>query len=493
MKNDTKKELWKILKQAAAEFTLPPIAQHPEFHSNQKRLLSSDNITLDYTHQRLNKRVLSVLYALAKTCQIKENIDALFTGELVNYTEQKPALHTALRADASEAIFVNEQAIMPKVDACRQHIAALSDAIRHQQWLGYSQKPITDIVHIGIGGSDLGPRFCFKALSEYRLTPLNFHFISDAAPGRFNATVNGLSPETTLFIIASKSFTTDETIANAKKAMQWLGASHYSQQMIAVTACAEKAQAWGIKHILPIWDWVGGRFSFCSAMNLINAIAVGYERFEELLKGAQAMDTHVKTAPLEKNLPLLMALLGIWNNNFLGIHHLLTLTYTHQLDEFVPYIQQLEMESNGKSINREGKPVSYATAPLIWGGPGTQAQHSYYQLLCQGTHTLSMDLITNDALNGTAINDSCLHKINVLTKGIPYTNNPYQFVGGNIPLNHLILKDSSPFTIGALVALYEHKVFIQSIIWEVNAFDQPGVEWAKAYHAAKKHELSGVI
>jgi glucose-6-phosphate isomerase len=409
-----------------------------------------------------------------------EKINALLQGEIVNYSENKPALHSALRVQQTDPIHVNGHNIIPAVLQTRTKMQEISEAIRQSAWTGFSGKPIRDIVNIGIGGSDLGPRFYLYALKNYVTPNLKFHFISDSDPQAFSDTVASLNPETTLFIISSKSFTTKETIYNAGKAFLWLGnLQNRQQQVIAITAYPERAQAHGIHHILPIWDWVGGRFSACSAINLITAIAIGFEQFSQLLMGANHMDNHFRETDFKSNLPVLLALIGIWNNNFLGIHNLLILTYSRRLDFFVNYIQQLDMESNGKSIDNQGNAVNYATVPIIWGGPGNQAQHSYYQLLCQGTHKIAADFITLSNFQSELINAFCRDKQHVLVHGVVEPNNPSGFIPGNVPLNHIELTDCSPYSIGALTALYEHKTYTQSVIWNINAFDQPAIESAK--------------
>ena len=413
-------------------------------------------------------------------------------GENINISGHKPALHTALRAAGDVPIMVNHQNVMPEIIATRNKMQIIVEQIRAKLWFGFSGKSITDIVNIGIGGSDLGPRFALKALADFAKKDLNYHCISDADPNSFNKTTANLAPETTLFIISSKSFTTQETLYNAKKAMDWIGTPlRREKHFIAVTANTNKANQFGITTVLPIWDWVGGRYSFCSAINLITAIAIGFDNFSQILAGASSMDQHFQQADFSSNLPVLLALLGIWNNNFLNIHNLLILTYAQSLEKFVPYIQQLDMESNGKSVNNQGMPVNHATGPLVWGGLGNQAQHSYYQLLCQGTHKVTADFISLNAFSGQIINNMCDAKISVLTAGINTQENQNNNIPGNIPLNHIRINDYSPFTIGALVALYEHKIFAQSVIWDINPFDQPGVESAKInYHGLAENKVA---
>jgi glucose-6-phosphate isomerase len=482
MDQTEKTRIWKALETDAQSLRLhlsQHITQKP--NSDQKDFHAcSSNIHLDYSNQHISPQTLKRLIALAEACRVREKINALMNGEPVNISESRPALHTALRAKDGQCIMVNQRNVMTEITATRGKIKEVVERIRSNNWLGFSGKPITDIVNIGIGGSDLGPRFCIKALADFSSKQFNYHFISDADPYSFEQTVARLHPETTLFIISSKSFTTRETLYNAQKAMSWIGSPNgHKNHFIAITAQIEKAHEFGVTTVLPIWDWVGGRYSFCSAINLIGAIAIGFEQFGQILSGANSMDEHFQNSDFSCNLPVILALMGIWNNNFLHIHNLLVLTYAQNLEYFVPYLQQLDMESNGKSINQQGAAVHYATAPIVWGGSGNQAQHSYYQLLCQGTHQLTADFISLEAYDGQIINQFCQDKIKLLTSGVNPQNNPEGFIPGNIPLNHLRLSHYSPFTIGALVALYEHKTFTQSIIWDINPFDQPGVESAK--------------
>jgi glucose-6-phosphate isomerase len=326
----------------------------------------------------------------------------------------------------------------------------------------------------------LGPLFCIDALSDYVTDTLKFHFISEIDPNVFAKVTAKLNPETTLFIISSKSFTTPETLCHMENAFAWVNQNeHRDKHFIAVTANIKKAQEHGFHHILPIWDWVGGRYSSCSSINLITCIAIGFEQFSAMLTGANSMDNHFKKTKLSKNLPVLLALLGIWNINFLNNNNLLVLTYADDLKYFVSYLQQLDMESNGKSINKQGRWIDYNTGPIIWGGPGNQAQHSYYQLLCQGTHKISADLISIKTFDNEAINQMCLDHSKVLTKGSAEDENPHSYIPGEVSVNHISLTACTPETLGALIALYEHKIFVQGVVWNINSFDQPGVESSK--------------
>lgn len=482
MKQLTELNSWIALKEHAQSMQFSTLADlhRTDASRQQNSTFSAHNIKLDYSNQRLNDTTLELLFALANERNLQEKIHGLMRGDLVNPSEKRPALHTALRTQDTHPIMVDGQNIIPDILQTLDRMRAISDQIRAGLWLGFSKEPITDIVNIGIGGSDLGPRFCINALSQYTSKNLRYHFISDVDPDAFSSAVEHLKPETTLFIVSSKSFTTIETLYNTKKAIAWFGKNHsIHNHFIAITAHKEKAQHYGIHHILPLWDWVGGRYSACSAINLITAIAIGFEQFTQLLIGANKMDRHFHDAEFACNLPVLLALIGLWNTNFLFIHNLLILTYSKYLEYFVPYIQQLDMESNGKSINNQDRAVNYNTGPIVWGGLGNRAQHSYYQLLCQGTHKVTLDFITLKTNENELIHDMYMAKKNVLTNGVNEENNPDGYIPGNTPLNHITLTDCSPLTLGALIALYEHKIYVQSVIWDINPFDQPGVESAK--------------
>lgn len=443
------------------------------------KVINHSKIKLDFSNQKIDDNVINLLIKLAEESDLKNKIDALIQGMDVNHSENKPALHTALRAREDIKIFVDGKNIIQDVFKVRNQIKTISDSIRKGQWLGFRKTPIKDIVNIGIGGSDLGPRFCIKALDKYSQSDLGYHFVSDIDPSSFLDATANLNPETTLFIVSSKSFTTKETMENMKKAVEWIGHENVGNHFIAVTANISKAKSFGFTTILPIWDWVGGRFSLCSAINLITAIAIGYENFSKMLAGAHSMDKHFQESDFVNNLPVLLALIGIWNNNFINTHNLLLLIYSQKLRDFVPYVQQLDMESNGKSIDREGRVVNYSTGPIVWGGLGNQVQHSYLQLLYQGTHKLTTDFITVDSLNHHIINKMCVDKMRVLSQGTGKVLESNNFIPGNMNFNHIQLTDLSPETIGELVALYEHKIYVQSVIWNINPFDQPGVDAAK--------------
>lgn len=490
MKHPTELHAWKAL-DVLAETRF--MAYRAPFSTRSACRLSPRGIgiTLDYSTQHLDAETTNALLNLADNSGLSAQINALFSGKGLNAGRGKPALHTALRSPETKGLFVDGQDILPGIHAARQKMREIADAIRAGRWKGVTGKPIRDVVHLGIGGSDLGPRFAIHALAE-PMSPARAHFVSDTDPEGFARVVAVIDPETTLFIVASKSFTTAETLHNARKALAFAGGRHaLEQHFIAITACCARAREWGFTNILPLWDWVGGRYSFCSAINLITAIVCGFEVFEALLRGAHAMDRHFHEAPMLENLPVMLALSGIWNINFLHHHTLLILTHAHALQKFVPLVQQIDMESNGKSIDLTGRPIHYATGPIVWGGCGNAARHSYFQLLAQGTHHIHGEFLSVAAPELAEVNALCEHALKVLGGGVPHSENTEGFIPGGFPLNHLILRDRSPETLGALVALYEHKVFVQSVIWNINPFTQPGVESAKSVAAlGGREELS---
>lgn len=464
---------WKALEAQA-------LLSQPETEEKPWAFVQAMGIALDYAHQSIDVKTMQLLLDLAENCSLKPRIEALFQGEKVNQSQNLPALHTALRRSLDAPLWVDGKNIMLDVQKSLHDLRRYSHALRCGDWLGFSGKKITDLVNIGMGGSDLGPRFCIDALDAYCTPSFDYHFISDADPHSFDKVVRRLNPETTLFIVSSKSFRTKETLYNMKKALAFIGNKDaFEKHFIAITAEESRAYDFGFQHVLRIWDWVGGRYSVCSAINLITVIAIGFDAFSLLLEGAKGMDKHYQSTPFAQNMPVLLALVGIWNANFLHINNLLLLIYASGLNQFVDYIQQLDMESNGKSIDCAGKLLPYTTGPIIWGGNGNQAQHSYFQLLCQGTQKTAIDFISVNTLDKHLINEMCFHKKQTLTQGFFDRENPNAFIAGHLPLNHLRLETLDPKTVGALIALYEHKIYTQSVIWHINPFDQPGVESAK--------------
>lgn len=482
--NKRKEHIWKQLEKQADILSACNLAdlyqQTPDRDQSFKK--EACGIELDFSKQRITQEALDALFNLAYACELKENIHALISGERVNTSEDRPALHTALRLPDFQSLMLDGRDIVLDIINVRHRMEAIAEKLRNKEWLGYSNQTITNIVNIGMGGSDLGAKLCLNALYDDVSKELNFHFISDADPDAFNRTIAALNPETTLFIVSSKSFTTKETLFNMKQAMAWIGNSDcFDQHFIAVTAHIEKAHAFGINNVLPIWDWVGGRYSVCSAVNLMSMIAIGPDKFKAFLSGAHAMDMHFQNTPFKSNLPVLAALLGIWNNNFIGIQTLLMLVYSSRLEPLVPHVQQLDMESNGKRVDKENKVVSYATGPIVWGGHGNRAQHSYYQLLGQGTHRVAIDFISLKTFDESMVNAFCRAKQKVLAEGVDADDDISKRILGKTPFNHLRLEKCSPYILGALISLYEHKIYVQSVIWNINPFDQPGVESAKQH------------
>jgi glucose-6-phosphate isomerase len=372
----------------------------------------------------------------------------------------------------------------------RKNMQAIAKRIRQGEWLSSTNKPITDVVNVGIGGSDLGPRLCAEALIPYKNTSIRCHFISDADQFAFGQTLAQLNPETTLFLISSKSFTTEETLRNAKLAQDWINHPQaLAKQFIAITAAQDKAKDYGFTNILDIGSWVVGRYSSCSAINLMTAIQIGYEGYLEFIEGAHAMDQHFLQTPWQDNLPTIMALIGIWNINFLHIPSHLLLIYDSRLRLIMDYVQQLDMESNGKSVNRQGQSIPYATGPIIWGGLGNQAHHSYYQHLAQGQHQVAIDFINVAEQNNQLLNQLCQGRKKVLHQGWQSSEGMKFAIKQQTAIAHLQLNQLSPRSLGALIALYEHKIFTQAWLWNINPFDQPGVESAKQDFATYRQKL----
>ncbi|STX51199.1 glucose-6-phosphate isomerase [Legionella busanensis] len=487
MKHLTELKSWRALKEYAQKTSARSFSDLQRSSVRDRNLyITIPELTIDFTHQQVDDTTLELLFNLANEKKISDKIKSLFSGEIVNQSEKRPALHTALRQPINQPILVNGYNVMLDIIDTREEMRVLSEQIRQGQWLGYTDKVVTDIVNVGIGGSDLGPRFCINALNDWTLKKLKYHFIPDVDPYSTKQVLEKLNPETTLFIISSKSFKTPETLHTLTKIKAWGSYKDFDERhFIAVTANSAQAKDMGFKKILRLWDWVGGRFSICSAINFITVIAIGYEYFIEFLSGAHAIDNHFYNNDFSKNLPVLLGLIGIWNNNFLNINTHLILAYARQLEYFISYVQQLDMESNGKSVNNDGKRVDYSTGPIVWGGLGNQAQHSYFQLLCQGTHRVTADFLSLESSKDEMINYFCQAKINVLTHGISDKHNLNNDIPGNMPLNHISLATFSPFNIGQLIALYEHKIYTQSVIWDINPFDQPGVESAKRQYNSK--------
>jgi glucose-6-phosphate isomerase len=458
---------------------------------------------LDYARHRIDDRALQQLFALARECGVEARRDAMFAGEKVNTTEQRAALHIALRAPARKVIKVDGANVVPDVHAVLKRMDELASAIREGRWLGFTGKPIRNIVNIGIGGSDLGPVMAYEALRHYSDRKLNLRFVSNVDYTDFAEAVHDLRPEETLFIVASKTFTTLETMTNAHSARDWLMAAAgndkaaVAKHFVALSTNAKAVEEFGIstEQMYGFWDWVGGRYSMDSAIGLSTMIAIGPDAFGDMLAGFHAMDEHFRTAPLERNLPVIMGLLGVWYTDFFGAETQAVLPYEQYLKRFPAYLQQLTMESNGKHVTIDGAHVDYATGPVYWGEPGTNGQHSFYQLIHQGTRLIPCDFVGfgqslnpygrhHDLLLANMIAQAealAMGKTleQVRSEGIGENLAPHRVFEGNRPSSLLLAERLTPHALGALVALYEHIVFTQAAIWDINPFDQWGVELGK--------------
>lgn len=475
----------------------------------EKYSIEFNDLLLDYSKNRVNDETLALLRQLAKECQLSEAIEAMFQGEKINETEGRQVLHTALRNQSGKAIFVDGQDVMKDVNAVLAQMESFTNRILSGEWKGYTGKTITDVVNIGIGGSDLGPVMVTEALKAYR-THLNMHFVSNVDGTHIAEAIKNLDPETTLFLIASKTFTTQETMANANTARDWFLESGAQQTDVAkhfaaLSTNTAAVAAFGIdtKNMFQFWDWVGGRYSLWSAIGLSISLAVGFDHFKELLTGAFEADEHFRTAAFEENIPVTLALLGIWYNNFFEAESHAILPYDQYLHRFAAYFQQGDMESNGKCVDRNGNAVDYQTGPIIWGEPGTNGQHAFYQLIHQGTKLIPCDFIapaislnpigkhhqmllsnffaqTEALMNGKS-EEVVVAELRAAGKSEEEIEKlkVFKVFEGNRPSNSILLKKVTPRSLGTLVAFYEHKIFVQGIIWNVFSFDQWGVELGK--------------
>ena len=468
-----------------------------------------DEILLDYSKNRINDETLALLLQLAKECRLNDAITAMFSGEVINATEGRPVLHIALRNRSNTPIYVEGKDVMPDVNKVLAHMKEFSESIISGGWKGYTGKAITDVVNIGIGGSDLGPVMVTEALKAYK-NHLNLHFVSNVDGTHIAETLKDLNPETTLFLIASKTFTTQETMANAHSARDWFVAgggtdNDVAKHFAALSTNAEGVAKFGIdtKNMFEFWDWVGGRYSLWSAIGLSIALSIGYDNFVELLAGAHAMDNHFKDTGHEQNLPVILALVGIWYNNFFEAETNAILPYDQYMHRFAAYFQQGDMESNGKHVDRNGNIVDYSTGPIIWGEPGTNGQHAFYQLIHQGTKIIPCDFIApaqshnplgehhtmllsnffaqTEALMNGKTREEVEAELKVAGKSTEEIEKlaPFKEFDGNRPTNSILVKKITPYSLGSLIAMYEHKIFVQGIIWNIYSFDQWGVELGK--------------
>ncbi|MDD3655696.1 MAG: glucose-6-phosphate isomerase [Atribacterota bacterium] len=478
----------------------------------EKMVLEDAGIYFDYSKHRITTKTLNLLLQLAEQAGLPDYIEAMFRGERINVTENRAVLHIALRAPREHSLVVDGKDVVVKVHEVLDRMIHFSNQIRSGQWRGFTGKPIRNVLNIGIGGSHLGPEMAYEALRYYSLRDIHFAFISNVDGTDFAEAVNSLDPEETLFIISSKSFATTETMANAYTARTWLlnhlkDSKAISKHFVAVSTNIRQVQEFGIapENMFVFWDWVGGRYSLCSAIGLSTMIAIGPENFYSLLEGFHQMDEHFHHTPLERNIPVLMALLGIWYNNFFGAQTTTVLPYEQYLKLFPAYLQQLTMESNGKNIDIEGRKVSYQTGPIYWGEVGTKGQHSFYQLIHQGTKLIPCDFITFLTPLHKIGNHHELLISNVYAQaealafgkveeklreeGVSKELIPYRTFEGNRPSSIIMLNKLTPANLGKLIALYEHTVFTQGVIWKINSFDQWGVELGKILAAKIAREL----
>ncbi|OEE71022.1 glucose-6-phosphate isomerase [Enterovibrio norvegicus FF-33] len=510
--NPTQTAAWKALTahfEDAQDLTLTKLFANDPHRFDKFSVRFGNDILLDYSKNLISEQTLDKLFALADETALKDAISAMFRGDKINQTEDRAVLHTALRNRSNTPVMVDGEDVMPHVNAVLEKMKAFSERLISGEWKGYTGKEITDVVNIGIGGSDLGPYMVSEALASYK-TRLNLHFVSNVDGTHIAETLKNLDPETTLFLVASKTFTTQETMTNALSARDWFLATaedqaHVAKHFAALSTNAKSVAEFGIDtdNMFEFWDWVGGRYSLWSAIGLSICLSVGYDNFIELLAGAHDMDNHFQQAPLSQNLPVLLALIGVWYNNFYGAESEAILPYDQYLHRFAAYFQQGNMESNGKYTDRSGLPVDYQTGPIIWGEPGTNGQHAFYQLIHQGTKIIPCDFIA-PAISHNPLSDhhpKLMANFFAQTEALAFGKTrqqveaeflaagksaeevaelvPFKVFEGNRPTNSILVKQITPRTLGALIAMYEHKIFAQGVIWNIFSFDQWGVELGK--------------
>ena len=516
MTNPTQTPSWQALSQHYQEI----FPQHmrdmfaEDAHRAEKLSLKLDDFLLDYSKQRITSKTLELLLQLARETDVENWRERMFTGEKINFTENRAVLHTALRNRSNKPVLVDGKDVMPEVNRVLKKMREFTEQVRAGKWQGYSGKRINTVVNIGIGGSDLGPVMVCNALKAFASPDLDVHFVSNIDGTHLAQTLQVCDPETTLFIVASKTFTTQETMTNARSARTWFlqhanDRQHIAKHFVALSTNAMAVEEFGIDpvNMFEFWDWVGGRYSLWSAIGLSIALYIGMDNFEQLLAGAHEMDHHFRTAPLEKNMPVIMAMLGIWYNNFFNCETHAILPYDQGLSRFPAYLQQGDMESNGKFVNRKGERIEYSTGPIIWGEAGTNGQHAFYQLIHQGNKLIPCDFIVpiksqyQVGEHGNEHHNILLSNILAQTKALMQgktskeakaeleaqgldhhqimTLLPHRVFGGNRPTNTLMIDVLTPKSLGKLIALYEHKIFVQGIVWNINSFDQWGVEYGK--------------
>ena len=511
--NPTNTQAWKALKahqSQLAHTTIADLFKQEQNRFNDYSLTFENQILVDFSKNKINQETLKLLRQLAKESALDDTINAMFTGEKINRTENRAVLHTALRNRSNTPVYVDGKDVMPEVNAVLAKMSAFCERVISGEWKGYTGKAITDVVNIGIGGSDLGPYMVTEALRPYK-NHLNMHFVSNVDGTHIAETLKKVNPETTLFLVASKTFTTQETMTNANSARDWLLAaakdnSAVAKHFAALSTNGKAVAEFGIdtNNMFEFWDWVGGRYSLWSAIGLSIALSIGFDNFEALLSGAHEMDKHFRTAPLEKNIPATLALVGLWNTNFLGAQTEAILPYDQYLHRFAAYFQQGNMESNGKYVDRNGNVIrDYQTGPIIWGEPGTNGQHAFYQLIHQGTMLIPCDFIA-PAQSHNPLGDhhsKLLSNFFAQTEALAFGKTkeeveaefvkagksldevkdivPFKVFTGNKPTNSILVQKMTPFVLGALIAMYEHKIFAQGVIFNIFSFDQWGVELGK--------------
>lgn len=520
--NPTQTAAWQALEQHKAEnLTIPQLFAENASRFNQYSLNFANQILVDYSKNAVNDKTLGLLRQLADECQLTSATEAMFGGQKINRTENRAVLHTALRNRSNTPVYVDGKDVMPEVNAVLAKMKDFCQRIISGEWKGYTGKAITDVINIGIGGSDLGPYMVTEALRPYK-NHLTMHFVSNVDGTHIAETLKKVNPETTLVLVASKTFTTQETMTNALTAREWLlshakDESAVAKHFAALSTNASEVAKFGIdtNNMFEFWDWVGGRYSLWSAIGLSIALSIGFENFEQLLDGAHEMDKHFRSTPIEQNIPATLALISIWNCNFLGAETEALLPYDQYLHRFAAYFQQGNMESNGKFVGRDGKAVTYQTGPIVWGEPGTNGQHAFYQLIHQGTKLIPCDFIA-PAQTHNPVGDhhaKLLSNFFAQTEALAFGKSkevveqeflqagkkledvaeivPFKVFTGNKPTNSILVQKITPFTLGALIAMYEHKIFVQGVIFNIYSFDQWGVELGKQLANRILPELQG--
>jgi glucose-6-phosphate isomerase len=512
--NPTSTPAWKAIQEHFE--TMKAVSMKKMFQEDSSRAskfhIKWNDFLIDYSKNRINQETMNLLVNLANEVHLKEAITAYFDGETINRTENRAVLHTALRAPENAVVTVDGQNVISEIYEVKNKIKAFTNEVVNGMRKGYTGKAFTDVVNIGIGGSDLGPAMIVEGLQYYK-NHLNVHFVSNVDGDHVSEIIKKINPETTLFVIVSKTFTTQETLTNSETIRSWFLSSEFgtakqedvAKHFVAVSTNIKKVTEFGIdaENVFPMWDWVGGRFSLWSAVGLSISLALGFDNFDNVLKGANQMDEHFKTASFDKNIPVVLALLSIWYNNFFGAESEALIPYTQYLQKLAPYLQQGIMESNGKSIGRDGKPVNYQTGTIIWGEPGTNSQHAFFQLIHQGTKLIPTDFIgfvnslygnkdhhyklmsnffaqTEALLNGKTeaqVRDE-LNNQGISSEKADYLT-PFKVFEGNKPTNTILIDRLTPETLGSLIAMYEHKIFVQGVIWNIFSYDQWGVELGK--------------